>query len=133
MPTQPEFFLDRGLGRRVAEGLREHGWVIHRAADHFPNDAQDIPDPDWLDYGLRNGWAPLCKDGRIKGREVERAPIERHAAVLFYLDNQRLVVDEMIRRFHVSQLRIYRAVKRGGPRIYAVRADDIRLTWPEHR
>lgn len=61
---------------------------------------------------------------------MERAPVERHAAVLFYLDNQRLVVREMVRRFHDAQSMIYQAVERGGPRIYAVRADGIRCTWP---
>ncbi|WP_425393521.1 hypothetical protein [Actinokineospora enzanensis] len=63
--TPPEFFLDRGLGRRVAERLVELGWVVHRAADHFPNDAQHVADEDWLAYGLDRGWSPLCKDGRI--------------------------------------------------------------------
>ncbi len=55
MPTPPEFFLDRGLGRRVAEGLRDQGWLVHRATEHFPNDAQDVPDEEWLDYGLEHG------------------------------------------------------------------------------
>lgn len=130
MPAQPEFFLDRGLGRRVAEGLTDLGWFVHRAVDHFPDDARDVPDEDWLAYGLDRGWSPLCKDGRIKGREVEREPLERYGAVLFYLDNQRLVVAEMVERFHFSQMAITRAVARGGPAAYAVRAADIRRTWP---
>lgn len=132
MPPQPEpeFFLDRGLGRRVAEGLRTLGWAVHRAADHFPNDAQDVPDEDWLRYGLDRGWSPLCKDGRIRGRQVERAPVEEYRAVLFYLDNQRLVVDEMVRRIHHAQQAVYRAVARGGPRAYAIGANGIRATWP---
>ncbi|MFJ8592415.1 hypothetical protein [Streptomyces sp. NPDC093598] len=32
----PEFFLDRNLGRRVAEGLRACGWIVHRIGDVFP-------------------------------------------------------------------------------------------------
>ncbi|MPZ85563.1 MAG: hypothetical protein GEV28_36355 [Actinophytocola sp.] len=56
MPAQPEFFLDRGLGRRVAEDL----------------------------------------SGRPYG------------AVLFYLDNQCLMVIDMVRRFHDAQGQIYR-------------------------
>lgn len=127
---RPEFFLDRGLGRRVAEDLTELGWIIHRAAQHFPGDAQNVPDDEWLAFGLERQWTPLCKDGRIKGRQSERAPLETHRAVLFYLDNQRLVVTEMVRRFHQSQQAIYRAVAKGGPRAYAVTADGIRATWP---
>jgi hypothetical protein len=126
----PEFFLDRGLGRGVHAGLTVLGWLVHRAADHFPDDAQDVPDQDWLEYGLARGWTPLCKDGRIKGRSSERAPLEHHRAVLFYLDNQRLLRAEMVRRFHDAQSRVYAAVLRGGPAAYAVNADGIRRTWP---
>ncbi|MFC3450070.1 PIN-like domain-containing protein [Amycolatopsis speibonae] len=128
--VQPEFFLDRGLGRRVAEGLTELGWIVHRAAAHFPHDAQDVEDEVWLSYGLDRGWSPLCKDGRIKGRHAEREPLELYGGVLFYLDNQRLVVADMIERFHASQAAIYRAIERGGPRAYAVGASGIRSTWP---
>jgi hypothetical protein len=126
----PEFFLDRGLGRGVADGLTELGWVVHRVVEHFPHDAQYIPDEQWLAYGLERGWTALCKDGRIKGRGAERAPLEEHRAVLFYLDNQRLLRVEMISRFHRARDRIYRAVLRGGPAAYAVNADGIRRTWP---
>lgn len=72
----------------------------------------------------------MCKDGRIKGRHLERAPLDTYGAVLFYLDNQRLLVNDMVRRFHEAQGQIYRAVARGGPRAYAVTAKGIRLTWP---
>lgn len=50
--------------------------------------------------------------------------------MLFYLDNQRLLRAEMIRRFHNARDKIYRAVRRGGPAAYAVNADGIRRTWP---
>jgi hypothetical protein len=128
--AQPEFFLDRGLGRGVAEGLTRRGWIIHRIAEHFPDDAQNVPDATWLSYGLERGWSTLCKDGRIKGRQHERAPLEAHAGVLFYLDNQQLKVAEMVGRFHQAQRAIYRAVARGGPRAYAVTAAGLWLTWP---
>lgn len=106
------------------------GWIVHRAVDHFPDDAQDIPDQEWIEYGLCQGWTPLCKDGRIRGRDVERRPVEERAAVLFHLDNQRLLIDEMVMRFHRSQVAIVRAVRRGGPAIYAVGFNSIRRTWP---
>lgn len=114
----------------MAEGLAELGWVVHRATDHYPNDAQEINDEDWLEYGLRNGWAPLCKDGRIKGRRHEREPLITYGGVLFYLNNQRLVRAEMVRRFRVSEPAILRAIERGGPAAYAVGSNGIRRTWP---
>lgn len=108
----------------------ELGWLVHRAAEHFPHDAQDVPDETWLAYGLERGWTPLCKDGRIKGRRNEREPLQVHRAVLFYLDNQRLLRAEMVARFHNAQSSIYGAVARGGPAAYAVNATGIRRTWP---
>lgn len=128
--AQPEFFLDRGLGVGVAAGLREHGWQIHRATDYFPNDAQDVDDPDWMRFGLQRGWYPLHKDGRIRGREVERRPLVEFAAPMFYLDNQQLKIAEMVRRFHDAQRAIYRTVKEGGAACYAVSTKGIRRTWP---
>lgn len=45
---RPEFFLDRSLGKKTASGLREAGYVVHLVADHYPNDAEDVPDEDWI-------------------------------------------------------------------------------------
>jgi hypothetical protein len=126
----PEFFVDRNLGRTVPTELERLGWIVHRIADEFPHDAQDVPDRDWIALGLDRGWVPLCKDGRIRGRDHERAPVEEHDAVLFYLDNQQLRIAEMVERIHAARDAIHRAVSRGGPAIYAIGADGIRRTWP---
>jgi hypothetical protein len=84
--------------------------------------------------GWRTAWnvvGRLCaRTAGSKGRGAERAPLEQYRAVLFYLDNQRLLRIEMVGRFHQAQDRIYRAVLRGGPAAYAVNADGIRRTWP---
>lgn len=126
----PEFFLDRGLGAGVARGLRELGWSIHRAVDHFPNDAQDVADDVWMRFGLARGWHPLHKDSRIRGREVERRPLVEFDAPMFYLDNQQLKIAEMVRRFNHAQKQIYRKAEDGGAACYAVSARGIRRTWP---
>jgi hypothetical protein len=128
--VHPEFFFDRCLGKSVARELRNLGWKIHEIADHFPRDAQDVQDEVWTEYGLERGWIPLCKDGRIRGRDVEREPLERLGAVLFYLDNQQLLIKDMVTRIHQSQRRIHNAVARGGPALYAIGASGIRKTWP---
>ncbi|MFS8203099.1 toxin-antitoxin system, toxin component, PIN family protein [Streptomyces sp. CWNU-52B] len=114
----------------VAEELRRRGWVVHRIAEVFPGDAQDVPDEDWIRYGLGKGWVPLSKDGRIKTRDREIEPVRASSAVLFYLDNQQLRSMEMVERLHGCQEAIHRAVTRGGPATYAVRADRIDRTWP---
>lgn len=129
--TKPlEFLLDRSLGRGVAEDLFDLGWVVHRIVAHFPNDAAEIADEEWLAYGFQRGWTPLCKDGRIKGRAEERRPLELYGGVLFYLDNQQLLRAEMVRRFHQARSMIERCVHKGGPAAYAVRSDRVERTWP---
>jgi hypothetical protein len=80
----PEFFLDRNLGRRVAEGLTACGWTVHRIGDAFPDDGQDVPDEEWITYGLDRSWVPLSKDGRIKTRDLEIRPVLEREAVLFW-------------------------------------------------
>jgi hypothetical protein len=126
----PEFFLDRNLGRRVAEGLLACGWTVHRIGDAFPDDGQDVPDEEWIAYGLDHSWVPLSKDGRIKTRDLEIRPVLEREAVLFYLDNQQLRATEMIERLVARRDAIHRAVARGGPAAYAVRSDRIERTWP---
>lgn len=83
-----------------------------------------------MHYGLKHGWFPLHKDGRIRGREVERRPLVEFDAPMFYLDNQQLKVKEMVRRFHSAQHQIYRRALIGGAGCYAVSANGIRRTWP---
>ncbi|MCX4676612.1 toxin-antitoxin system, toxin component, PIN family protein [Streptomyces sp. NBC_01433] len=122
---RPEFFLDRNLGRRVAEELRSRGWAVHRIGEVFPADGQHIPDEDWIAHGLRQSWVPLSKDGRIKTRDLEIRPVLDHAAVLFYLDDQQLRSIEMMQRLDTHLAAIYRAVEKGGPAAYAVRHDCI--------
>ncbi|GAB2896463.1 PIN-like domain-containing protein [Streptomyces mayteni] len=126
----PEFFLDRNLGRRVAEELRARGWTVHRIGEVFPADAQDIADEDWIAHGLDQGWVPLSKDGRIKTRDREIEPVRDRAAVLFYLDNQQLRALEMVSRLDHNREAIHAAIVRGGPAAYAVRIDRIDRTWP---
>lgn len=92
--------------------MRQLGWLIHRAVDHFPNDAQDVDDDVWMRYGLAHRWFPLHKDGRIRGREVERRPLIEFEAPMFYLDNQQLKIDEMARRFHHAQHLLRDAIER---------------------
>ena len=64
----PEFFLDRSLGRHVAEGLAELDWTVHRIVDHFPNDAQDIAD----EFGWRTA-------STVVGRPYARTVASRAA------------------------------------------------------
>lgn len=126
----PEFFLDRSLGKRVATGLLELGWLIHRIVDYYPNDAQDVADEDWMRFGLARGWYPLHKDSRIQGKEAERRPLVEYNAPMFYLDNQQLKIADMVQRFHAAQTQIHSKTRTAGAACFAVSVNGIRRTWP---
>jgi PIN domain-containing protein len=103
----PEFFVDRGVRKDLAFRLVELSWRIHRISGQFPNDADRVNDPDWMEFGLQRGWLPFHKDGRIVGNPTEREPIELHRSPTFYLDDEQLPIDEVLRRIHMNQSKIY--------------------------
>jgi hypothetical protein len=63
--SQPEFFVDRSLGRSTAARLRQLHWIVHLVNDHFEHDGQFVRDEHWIEYGLLHGWALLTKDQKI--------------------------------------------------------------------
>ncbi|WP_267899089.1 PIN-like domain-containing protein [Streptomyces corynorhini] len=73
------FFLDRNLGHRVVEMLRERDWIVHPIGEIFPSDAQDIPDEDWIAHGLDQGRAPCprahaSRPGIVRSNRSANAP-----------------------------------------------------------
>jgi hypothetical protein len=72
--TRPEFFVDRSIGKTVVQTLAARGWGVHRISDVYPNDAQEIPDPQWINFGLANNWSLLTTDKRIRYHAAERNP-----------------------------------------------------------
>lgn len=92
---RPEFFLDRSLGKTTASRLRDAGYVVHLIADHYPNDASDIPDEDWIAEGCSHGWVLLTKDKRIRYRAAELEALQE--GHLFCLASGTMNIDEMTR------------------------------------
>lgn len=125
---RPEFFLDRALGVGFAQVLRADGWLAHRIADVFPNDAQDVTDEQWIETGSRSGWAMITKDQRIRYRSHE---LESLSGQIFCLANGNLTVHESARRFIDARVGIERAVALGAPGFWKVyEGGQIRRTWP---
>ena len=58
-------------GEDQASQLQDAGYVVHRIADHYPNDASDIPDENWIAEGCSRGWVLLSKDKRIRYRAAK--------------------------------------------------------------
>jgi hypothetical protein len=124
----PEFFFDRSLGRLVASELRELGWIIHRIADHYPQDAQRIADESWIEEGITKGWSLLTKDRRIRYRNWERAALTR--GVMFRLSSGNLTISQMVRRLENSRQRIWNITEHAGPEIWVVYENDVIRRWP---
>jgi hypothetical protein len=71
MADQPEFFIDRSLGRRIMpDALRACGLKVITMADAYGERAgQDLKDETWLRDAGRHGWIVLTKDdGSVGGR-----------------------------------------------------------------
>ena len=127
--SQPEFFLDRSLGKETARRLRQASWTIHLVADVYADDAQSIADEDWIAEGARRGWILLTKDKRIRYRGTELAAV--HQARLFCLANGNLSIDEMVRWLSDAQHRILRASAAHSRGFWKVYSDGrVERTWP---
>ncbi|MCC6452388.1 MAG: hypothetical protein IT171_05820 [Acidobacteria bacterium] len=68
-PDSIEIFIDRALGRRIAESLIEAGAIVHLHDDYF---AQGVEDEVWLTKVGEFGWVVLTKDKHIRYRTIER-------------------------------------------------------------
>lgn len=112
---RPEFFFDRSLGKRAAEELRSSGWVIHLIADHFPFDAQDVKDEEWISYARARGWCCLTKDHRLWRLldDSQRVPV-------FALSSGQMDTAAMVTRFEVARHEIWRKALGGEVGLWVV-------------
>ena len=126
---RPEFFLDRSLGKKTASGLREAGYVIHLVADHYPNDADEVPDEDWIAEGCSRGWILLTKDKRIRYRAAELEALQE--GHLFCLITGNMNIEEMTQAFLDALPKIERAAGEEPVGFWHVYRDGkIRRMWP---
>jgi hypothetical protein len=128
-PPPLEFFFDRSLGKETARLLREAGWEIHLVADHYPDDAQLIPDEAWMAEGCQRGWILLSKDKRIRYRGAELAQL--HDGQLFCLANGNLLIEEMAEQFLQAERAIVRAAVAREPGFWKLYAGGrLERRWP---
>jgi hypothetical protein len=126
---RPEFFLDRSLGKITATRLREAGYVVHLIADHYPNDASDIPDEDWVAEGCAHGWALLTKDKRIRYRTSELEALQE--GHLFCLVSGTMNIDEMTQALLGALPKVERAARDQPVGFWHVYRDGkIKRMWP---
>lgn len=76
-------FIDRSLGRKIAEPLREAGANVFLHDDYF---AQDVVDEEWLAEVGTRGWIVLTKDKVIRRRTIEReALLNANVRAFFFM------------------------------------------------
>ena len=76
-------FIDRSLGRKIAEPLREAGANVFLHDDYF---AQDVVDEEWLAEVGTRGWIVLTKDKMIRRRTIEReALLNANVKAFFFM------------------------------------------------
>lgn len=110
--------------------LAEAGWRVHRIAEHFPDDGQKTSDPEWIRYGVDQGWALLTQDLRIRYRADELASLQDSAGVMFVLANGNLTIRERVDYFIANRQAIHSAAAGSGPALYKIYADRIAKIWP---
>lgn len=126
---QPEFFLDRALGKVFASILEDDGWIVHRISSLYPNDAQDVPDEEWISQSAKRGWAMLTKDQHIRYRATELGSLA--GGQIFCLASGNLKVAESAEWLLAAKIQIHRAIALGEPGFWKVyEKGRIRRTWP---
>jgi microcompartment protein CcmK/EutM len=126
-----EFFVDRGLGKSIVEGLRSAGLTVHSMADVYgEKKAQRLADETWLHDAGRNDWVVLTKDDAIRRRPAERDALIDAAVRVSCLTTAQLRGSEQTERFSENRHRILRQARKPGPYIYGVYRDGLRRLWP---
>jgi hypothetical protein len=128
---QPEFFVDRSLGKSIVVGLRAVGLQVRSMAGVYGEEAaQLLADEIWLRDAGENDWIVLTKDDAIRRRPAERDSLTEAAVRVFCLTNRNMRAAAQTERFITNRHRILRQARKPGPYIYGVYAAGLRRLWP---
>jgi hypothetical protein len=128
---EPEFFVDRSLGKSIAEGLRAQGLTVNTMADVYGEKAaQGLADEVWLEDAGKNDWIVLTKDDAIRRRPAERDALTEAKVEVFCLTSANLRGEDQARRFIDNRHRILRQARKPGPYIYGVYEKRLKRLWP---
>jgi hypothetical protein len=128
---QPEFFVDRSLGKSIVEALRDVDLTVHSMADVYGEKrAQRLADEVWLRDAGENSWIVLTKDDAIRRRPAERDALTEAGVRAFCLTSAQLRGAEQIERFVSNRHRILRQARNAGPYIYGVYESGLKRLWP---
>jgi hypothetical protein len=98
--------------------------------EHFPDDAQGVGDPEWVEYGLAHGWSLLTQDDRIRRQPSALAPLRRYKGTVHCLASAELPREVRAERFHTHQRKIYGNVRAARLGFFVVYEFDVVRRWP---
>jgi len=128
--SQPEFFVDRCLGKSTPRALIEAEWKIHLVADVFPDDGQFIGDAEWVEHGLNKGWTLLTQDKRIRTQISALSMVQAAGLTIHCLSSSELTAAVRVQRFVQHQGKIWRYARNGPAGFYLVYENDVVRRWP---
>jgi hypothetical protein len=128
---QPEFFLDRSLGRHlVADALRAVGVSVQTMAERYPETEEFIVDETWIRDVTADGLVTLMKDDQIRRKPLEQRAVLESGARAFVVTNANLKGYEVAALFVENRHRIMQRARRPGPYIYGVYAVRLEKLFP---
>lgn len=128
---QPEFFVDRSLGRfTVPDALRAEGYMVHTMHSVYADREEEVEDTEWLSAAGENDWVVLTKDARIRYRGNELAAVRAAGVRIFCITTARLTGAQQAERFVKNLNRIVQRARKPGPYIYAVYERRLGKLWP---
>jgi len=121
------FFIDRCLGKKLADSLRNVGATVEIHDDYFKQ--KDMKDEDWLrEVGERN-WVVLTKDKKIANRSWELKAVTEGNVRLFVLVDGNVSGGVMAQAF-VNALEKMQKFIRGNQAPFIAKVDKSGLVKP---
>jgi PIN like domain len=128
---QPEFFLDRSLGRHVvADALRAVGLSVQTMAERYPETEERVVDERWIREVTADGLVILMKDDEIRRKPLEQQAVLESGARSFVVTNANLKGEEVAKLFVDNCHRIMQRARKPGPYIYGVYAERLEKLFP---
>jgi len=127
-PPPVTFYVDRCLGKTVANALRAAGANVREHDDYF---SQDALDEVWIPDVAGRGWVVLTKDKNIRRRHGEREAALLSEARIFTLSSGNVRGAEMAARLvqHLDAI-TQTALALEPPFLVVVSADGLEVVYP---
>ncbi|MEG4997111.1 hypothetical protein [Microcoleus sp. B4-D4] len=121
------FFIDRCLGTKLADSLRNAGATVEIHDDHFKR--KDVKDEDWLRIVGESNWVVLTKDKKIASRPLELLAVAQGNVRLFAFVGGD-VSGVIVAQAFVNALENMRGFMRGNPAPFIAKVYQSGLVKP---